>query len=163
MKKKLMRPGLLLIALLLQFSIVQKLNIGSFSVNLCLLAFIGVCFFSDTVPSLVFGGVYGLFIDGIIGRNFGVNILLYLYLAVAIKLFAKDSHKNSPALLAADTVMFSALFYIVYGLLSFAVPRGSITVGRWLLTAVVVSVFNGVVALVFFAVREKMSKGEQKK
>lgn len=159
MKKILKKAGLLLIAFLLQFTLVQKLNIQSFSANLCLLAFIGVCFFSEFKESLFFGGIYGLFIDGLAGRNFGVNILMYLYLAVGIKYIFNESHKNSPFFLAADTMLFTVLFYIVYGLLSFAVPRGSITVGRWLFTAAAAALFNGVIALIVYGVMGKKIQG----
>lgn len=163
MKDKLIKSGMLLAAMLLQFSVVQKLNIGSFTVNLCLMSFIGVCLFSDTTSALIFGGVYGFLIDGAIGRNFGVNTLLYLYLALAIKLFANESHKNSPALTAMDAAAFSSLFYLVYGLASFTVLRSGITVGRWLVTALVQGLFSGTVFLAVFAFKDKFSKGGTKR
>ncbi len=108
------------------------------------------------------GAVYGLLIDGAVGRSFGVNILLYIYLAVAVKMLADEKHGNSPALLALDTVGFSVLFYLAYGLLSFAVPRGSITIGRWLITAAVTSLINGIAALVIYAFADRFKRGGER-
>ncbi len=162
MKNILIKAGLLLAALLLQYTLVQKLKIFSFTANLCVTAFIGICFFSKASESVVMGAVYGLLIDGAVGRSFGVNILLYIYLAAAVKAFANEKHNNSPALLALDTFGFSILFYLAYGLLSFAVPRGSVTVGRWLITAVVTSMINAIAALAFYALADIYKRGGER-
>lgn len=161
LKKNITKAVILLAALILQFSAVQKLTVFSFTANLCILAFVGVCFFSTPAQAAVFGGVFGLFIDGASGRGFGVNVLLYMYLAVGVKLIASEKINNSPAIMAAYTWLFTALFYLAYGLLSLTVLRGSISAGRWLLTAAVTALINGIASLpAFWVVCRLHKRGE---
>ncbi len=150
---------ILLAALLLQFSLVQRLDVFSFTADLCVLALAGVCFFSTPPQAAVFGAGLGLLCDGAAGRGFGVNLLLYMFLAVGIKALAGEKINNSPAIMAAYVWLFTLLYYIAYGLLSFSVPRGDIGVGRWLLTAAVTAVINAVLAVPAFWLTDKLRRG----
>ncbi len=160
LKTILTKAAALLAALLLQFGAVQRLSVFSFTANLCVLAFVGVCFFSSPAEAVVFGAVFGLALDSVIGRGFGVYTLLYMYLGAAVKILASEKINNSPAIMAGFVWLFTALYYLAYGLLSLTVPSGSIGIGRWLLTALVTAVINSVVALpVFWGVCKLRPKG----
>lgn len=162
MKNRIIRAAVLLAALLLQFGPAQRLRAFSFSPNLCVLAFVGVCLFCNSAEAVAVGGIYGLIIDGAAGRGFGVNLLLYMYLAVGVKLTVSEKINNSPALMAGCVWLFTALYYLAYGLLSLAVPRGDVAVGRWLLTAFAAATFNLALSLPLFWAALKLRKGGDK-
>lgn len=144
---KFAKPLLLLAALLLQYSLVQRLSIFSFTANLCVLALVGVSYFSRPAAAAAYGAVLGLLMDGAAGRGFGFQLLLCMYLAVAVKLIASEKINNSPAFMALYMWLFTFMYYFAYGLISAVVPRGSIDAGRWLLTAVVTAAINMIVSL----------------
>ncbi len=163
MKKRrvFLKSILLFAALLLQYSVMQKITVLSFGANLCILALCGVCFFASAGEAAAFGAVFGIFVDAAAGRSFGVNALLFMYLAVGVKILASEKITNSPAIMAAYTWLFTFLYYLAYGLLSFAVLRGGIGIGRWLLTALVTAVLNFVLALpIFWLVERRQRRAE---
>ena len=162
MKKIIIRIAVLLAALILQFTLVQRLRIFGFSANLCVLALIGISFFSSPGEAAVYGGLPGLLMDGAAARGFGVGVLLCMYLAVGVKLMTSEKINNSPALMAGNVWLFTLLYYLAYGLLSLAVPRGDIGVGRWLLTALVTAVINSVLSLPLLWAADRLKRGGAK-
>ncbi len=161
MAKKITIPALLLAALLLQYSLVQRLSVFSFTANLCVLALVGVSYFSKPAAAAAYGGALGLLMDGLAGRGFGIQLLLCMYLAVAVKIVASEKINNSPAFMALYMWPFTFLYYIAYGLFSAAVPGGSIPVGRWLLTAAVTATINMIVSLPLLWAAEKLTRGRR--
>ncbi len=158
MKSKVIKPLMLLLGFLLQYSVAAKLSIYGFSANLCVLALVGVCYFSTPTASAVYGGVLGLAMDGAAGRSFGVQLLLCMYLGLAVKAMASEKINNSPAFMAMYLWLFTAMYYLAYGLLSGAVPTGEVSMWRWLLTAVVTGFINGLVSIPIFWLTEKKTR-----
>ncbi len=150
------RALLLLAAFLLQYSLVPNLTVFSFSANLCVLALVGVCFFTQPPKAAALGACLGLLMDGAVGRGFGFQLLLCMYLAVAVKLLANERINNSPAFMSLYVWPFTFIYYFCYGLFSAAVPGGSISPGRWLLTAAVTATINMIVSLPIFWAAEKL-------
>lgn len=160
MAKSILKKSIILLAvLLLQFGLVQRLKLGPYSANLCVMALICICFFNSPAHAAAYGGVYGLFVDGASGRGFGINLLLYMYLAVSIKLIASEKINNSPAIMAAHVGLFTFIYYLAYGLLSLTVPRGDIAPARWLLTALVTASINAVISLPVLYLVYRRKKG----
>lgn len=159
MAKKLIAPALLLAALLLQYSLVQRLTVFSFAGNLCVLALVAVSYFSRPAAAVAYGAGLGLLMDGLTGRGFGFQLLLCMYLAVAVKVVANEKINNSPGFMALYMWPFTFLYYIAYGLITAAVPGGSIPVGRWLLTAAVTASINTIVSLPLLWVAERLVRG----
>lgn len=147
MNTQLKKAAVLLGAFLLEYSVIPNLTVFSFSANLCVLALVVVCYFSSVKHSLVWGGVLGLVTDAAVGRRVGVQLLLGIYLAAAVKLFADEKINNSPAIMSLYMFPFTFMYYIAYGLLSGAVPSGNVGVGRWLLTAAVTAGINMIISL----------------
>ena len=147
MYSKLIKALLLLLAFLLQYSLIQSLSIFSFTANLCVLALVGVSYFSRPAEAAVYGAALGLLMDGAAGRGFGFHLLLCMYLAVAVKVIASEKINNSPAFMALFMWLFTFMYYLAYGLFSAVVPRGSISPGRWLITAAVTAAINMIVSL----------------
>ncbi len=158
MRSNVIKTLVLLLAFLLQYSIVPKLSIYGFSANLCVLALVGVCYFSAPAASAVYGGALGLAMDSAAGRSFGVQLLLCMYLGLAVKAIASEKINNSPAFMAMYLWLFTAMYYLAYGLLSGAVPTGRISIGRWLLTAGVTAFINGLVSIPIFWFTEKKTR-----
>ena len=152
----LIKALLLLFAFLLQYSVVPYLTVFSFSTDLCILALVAVCYFSTPPKATAMGAVLGLCMDGAVGRGFGLRLLLCMYLAVAVKLIASEKINNSPAFMALYMWLFTFIYYICYGLVSAAVPGGSISPWRWLLTAAVTASINMVVSLPLLWAAEKL-------
>lgn len=146
---------LLAAAFLLQYSIVPHLTVFSFSANLCVLALVAVCYFSPPPKAAAIGAVLGLCMDGAAGRGFGFQLLLCMYLAVAVKVIASEKINNSPAFMALYMWLFTFIYYFFYGLISAAVPGGSISPGRWLLTAAVTASINMFLSLPFLWLADK--------
>lgn len=159
MAKKLIAPALLLAALLLQYSLVQRLTVFSFTANLCVMALVAVSYFSGPALAAAYGAGLGLLMDGLAGRGFGFQLLLCMFLAVAVKVVASEKINNSPAFMALYMWLFTFLYYIAYGLISAVVPGGLISVGRWLLTASVTATINMVVSLPLFWAAERLMRG----
>lgn len=153
---------LLAAAFLLQYSVVPHLTVFSFSANLCILALVSVCFFSTPPKAAAMGAVLGLCMDGAVGRGFGFQLLLCMYLAVAVKLIASEKINNSPAFMALYVWFFTFVYYFFYGLISAAVPGGLISPWRWLLTAAVTSTINMLVSLPLLWLADKLIRRRAK-
>lgn len=147
MYSKFIKALLLFAAFLLQYTLVQSLSIFSFTANLCVLALVSVSYFSRPAEAAAYGGALGLLMDGAAGRGFGFQLLLCMYLAVAVKLIASEKINNSPAFMALFMWLFTFMYYLAYGLISAVVPGGSISPGRWLVTAAVTASINMVISL----------------
>ncbi len=158
MKPKIVKPLLLLAALLLQYSAVQNLKVFSFCPNLCVLALIGVSYFSRPAMAAAYGGALGLLMDAAAGRRLGIQLLLCMYLALGVKALISEKINNSPALMALYVWPMTMAYYLCYGLLSGAVPGGSISVGRCLITAAASASFNTVISLPIFWITEKLTR-----
>ncbi len=158
MKSKITRLLLLIAALVLQYGPVQKLTVFSFSANLCVLALIGVSYFSSPAEAVVYGGVLGMLMDGAAGRRFGVQLILCLYLAAAVKALISEKINNSPALMALYMWPLTSAYYLAYGLLSGAVLRDSVSPGRWLLTGAVTAAINMLLSLPLLWAAEKLTR-----
>ena len=123
-----------------------------------LLALVGVSFFTPPARAAVYGAALGLLMDGAVGRGFGFQLLLCMYLAVAVKIFTSEKINNSPALMAMCVWPYTFVYYIAYGLFSGAVPGGAVPVGRWLLTAAVTSTVNMIVSLPLLWAAERLMR-----
>ncbi|MGN1097264.1 MAG: rod shape-determining protein MreD [Clostridia bacterium] len=158
MKSRLKKSAVLLIAFLLQYSVVPKLTVFSFSANLCVLALVAVCYFSSPAEAAAFGAALGLVMDGGNGRCFGVQLLLCMYLAAAVKLLASEKINNSPAIMALYMWLFTFVYYIAYGLFSTVVLSGSVSPGRWLITAAVTATINMILSLPLLWAAERLTR-----
>ena len=87
-------------AFLLQSLFFEKLKIFSCSPDFTITVLIICSVYMDFVPSALLGAFAGLLTDVMYGTVFGVNLLKYMYVGIAVSILADKRHFNSPLIMS---------------------------------------------------------------
>lgn len=98
--KYLLKLSGIYLAFLAQSIIFEKIKIFSCSPDILLSAVIICAVSSDYMKAAALGGFAGLLIDSLCTRITGVNILIYMYLALCVSLAVNEKTQNSPLLMS---------------------------------------------------------------
>ena len=105
------------LAFLAQSLIFENIKILSCSPDILIVAIIMCSVSAGTLQAALLGGTAGLFADALYGSIFGINILVYMYLAIVVSLSVRASTDNSPILMSWVTFVTVAALEIVLTLL----------------------------------------------
>ena len=141
------------IAFLIQSIIISNVRILSITPDLFSIVIVLTAVYCSCTEACFIGAFGGILIDVICGRVFGVNTLIYMYLALIIAFFVDKKHSNSPVIFVCIT-FFQMIKSLLYYFAGHVVSIGYI--GKSILV-------NGVIALVFtvvcvFIIVKKSSK-----
>lgn len=106
---------------LIQSIIVENTSVFSVTPNIMITVIILISVYNSSVTSVVAGGFAGLLYDSLCGTHFGVYILIYMYLALAVSYTVDKKNGNSPLLMAWTGFVYTVLLRIV------------ISIGLWII------------------------------
>lgn len=136
----------LYLAFLIQSLVLENLKIFSCSPDLLIAVVIIIAVSEDFVPASVFGAFAGLLLDVMYGEVFGINILLYMYLALIVSIASNSKSTNSPLIMSWVCFISVAATEILVVLLK-AAMGWNLTAGQICANIVVKGVFAAVFAL----------------
>ncbi|MBE7034055.1 MAG: rod shape-determining protein MreD [Ruminococcaceae bacterium] len=149
-------------AFLLQSLFFENLKLFSCSPDILVAVVIIIAVSESFVAASVMGAFAGLLIDVMYGQVFGINILLYMYLALIVSIAADKKNLNSPLIMSWVCFVSIAAMEIVVSILKFGIGS-NLTLGLIVSNIFVKGIFAALFALVFVLLtlkREKMRKTE---
>lgn len=150
------------LAFLLQSLFFENLKIFSCSPDILLTALIICAVSLDFVPAALLGAFAGILTDSMYGSVFGINILVYMYLALLVSIAADKKNDNSPLIMSWVCFVSIAAMEIVLAVLK-TVLGNSAGIGNVCANIFVKGIFAAVFALVFVLFVQYMKKRRQKK
>ncbi|MBR5535101.1 MAG: rod shape-determining protein MreD [Clostridia bacterium] len=86
--------------------------------NYTLIFVIAVCLISDGVESVIFSGVTGLLMDLFTGARIGLNILLYMYISIALIMVIDAVYNKRLRVVIPMCFVSSFIYELFFGVLS---------------------------------------------
>ncbi len=105
------------LAFLAQSLIFENIKILSCSPDILIVAIIMCSVSAETLQAALLGAMAGLFADALYGSIFGINTLIYMYLAIAVSASVRASTDNSPVLMSWVTFVSVTVLEIILTLL----------------------------------------------
>ena len=149
-------------AFLIQSLFFENLKLFSCSPDILVAVVIIIAVSESFVAASVMGAFAGLLIDVMYGQVFGINILLYMYLALIVSIAADKKNLNSPLIMSWVCFVSIAAMEIVVSILKFGIGS-NLTLGLIVSNIFVKGIFAALFALVFVLLtlkREKKRKTE---
>ena len=155
-------------AFLVQSLFCEKLKILSCSPDLVITVLIICSVYMDFVPSAILGAFAGLLTDVMYGTVFGVYLIKYMYVGIAVSIFADKRHFNSPLIMSWICFISVAAAEIVMAVLKMLIGV-SLSVGTLFANIFVRGMFAAIFAMVFVLLTQcrktkvknkKVSQGE---
>ena len=105
-----------IIAYLLQLTLISELKIFGVQANLLLVVTCAIAFLFGSVEGSIVGLILGLLLDLYQGRNIGLSSLIFFYLAIFIggfnKKFFKDNYLILLILTVLSTIIYETVIYV---------------------------------------------------
>jgi len=151
------------IAFLLQSLLFENLNIFSCSPDLLLTAVIIMAVTEEFISATFIGAFAGLLVDVIYGKVFGINILLFMYIALFVSMAVDKKNSNSPLIMSWVCFVSVAAVEIVRAIFRGTMGK-TISLGLICSNIFVKGLFAAVFALLFTLLVQfgKKSKAEKK-
>lgn len=150
------------IAFLLQSIFLENLKIFSCSPDLVLTLVIIFSVTLDFTPAALLGAFAGLLIDVMYESVFGINLLVYMFLAILVGIAADRKNENSPLIMSwISFVSVAALEIALAALKSVIVTPEKISV--LCANIFVKGIFAAVFALLFVLLKEHIMKIKKQK
>lgn len=148
------------IAFLLQSFVFENLNIFSCSPDVLLTVLVICCVPLKFPRAAILGAFAGAITDAMYGRIFGLNVIMYMYFALLVSVFADEKNQNSPLIMGWICFVSISAYEIVLALLK--TMLGSATsIGYLGANIFVKGVFAAVAALLFVLLAQKIKKGKE--
>lgn len=145
------------LAFLLQSLIFENIKIFSCSPDILVTAIIICAVSTDFMKAASLGAFAGLLLDAICGRVFGVNILIYMYLAFFVSTAVSEKTENSPLLMSWVVFITITALEISVGVLKSMLGYHSSV--RFILTSIFVKgIFGALFTLFFVLIYHKIKK-----
>ncbi|MBE7053254.1 MAG: rod shape-determining protein MreD [Ruminococcaceae bacterium] len=148
---------LLFILLIVQTSIINKLNLGGVFPNLILVVAFTFPFFLQQFDAVVFGFVCGLLLDLLTGRIIGVNAILITYIALFVSFISKKYIYNTTINVFIVTFVMTILYQFIYVFLYYLIWKKGTIIGavpKMLLEAL----YNSMIASLGYYIIQKRRK-----
>ena len=149
------------LAFLAQSIIFENIKILSCSPDILIVAIIMCSVSAGPVQAALLGGMAGLFADVLYGNIFGINTLIYMYLAIAVSLSVHESTDNSPLLMSWVTFASVTVLEIILTLLK-SMFGFTISIGFLGANILIKGGLGAIFALVFVLVYNCIKKGLEK-
>lgn len=150
------------LAFLVQSLFLENLKLFSCSPDMLIAVVIIAAVSENFVWASVIGAFAGFLIDVMYGQVFGINLLLYMYLALIVSIAADRKNLNSPLIMSWVCFVSIAAMEIVVSVLKVGVGR-NLTLGIICSNIFVKGIFAAVFALVFVLLSLKMEKRRKNK
>lgn len=145
------------LAFLIQSLFLENIKIFSCSPDI-LTAVVVICAVSSGFKSASFLGAFaGLLIDVMYGKVFGINVLVYMYLALLVSMAVDEKNSNSPLIMGWVCFVSIAAMEIVLSVLKALLGR-AVSVGNICADIFVKGFFAGLFALILVLLVQYIKK-----
>lgn len=145
------------LAFLAQSLIFENINIFSSSPDILLTVLIICCVSLDFPAASIMGAFAGIMMDAMYGKVFGVNTLIYMYLALLISIAADKKNDNSPLIMSWICFISITLMEVVVAILQAILGAGASMSG--LLAGIFVKgLFAAIFALLYTLLSQFLKK-----
>jgi len=145
------------LAFLAQTLIFENIKILSCSPDILITAIIICAVSSDYMKAAALGAFGGILVDVMCADIFGVNILIYMYLALLVSLAVGEKTENSPLLMSWVVFIAIAAMQIIIGVFKSILGYSS-SVGIMGANILVKGIFAAVFTLLFVLLYQKVKK-----
>ncbi len=160
--KNLLRFIGIYVAFLLQSLLFQEIRIFSCSPDIMLALLVIFSVSLDIIPAAFLGAFAGLLMDVMYERVFGINLLIYMFLALFVSLATDRKNENSPLIMSWISFVSVAAFEIAAALLKSVVSQ-PLKIGVLCANIFVKGIFGAIFALVFVISVQKIRRKSDKK
>ena len=160
--KNLLRFIGIYVAFLLQSLLFQEIRIFSCSPDIMLELLVIFSVSLDIIPAACLGAFAGLLMDVMYERVFGINLLIYMFLALFVSLATDRKNENSPLIMSWISFVSVAAFEIAAALLKSVVSQ-PLKIGVLCANIFVKGIFGAIFALVFVISVQKIRRKSDKK
>lgn len=145
-----LKSALILLAFVIQCTWVQYINILGVTPNIVLALVIAMGLISEPVESGAYGFAAGVLWDLMWGRVFGVNALLFMYIALLVRMLMEFMYKKGIFVAVSLTFISCILYEVLFFLLSFVIwgERGFLYV--FLRIIIPSAAYTGMVQILIF-------------
>ena len=150
------------LAFLIQSLFLENLKMFSASPDIVLTLIVIFSVSMDFVPAAALGAFAGLLTDVMYESVFGINLLLYMYLALFVSIAADKKNENSPLIMSWISFISIAALEIVTAVLGAVLGR-TIKIGVLCANVFVKGIFAAIFALLFVLIVQYIRKRKQKK
>ena len=149
-------------AFLLQSLLFQNIRIFSCSPDIMLALLIIFSVSLDVVPAAFLGAFAGTLIDVMYEEVFGINLLIYMFLALFVSLSTDKKDENSPLIMSWISFVCVAAFEIVVAVIEsvFAPP---LRIGMLCSNIFVKGIFSAIFALLLVLLVHNIKKRKENK
>ena len=145
------------LAFLMQTLIFEKITIFLCSPDILVTAIIICAVSLDFMKAASLGAFAGLLLDAICGRVFGINVLVYMYLAIFVSIAVEKRTENSPLLMSWVVFIAIAALEISLAVLK-SILGYHFSIGFTITAVFVKGIFGAVFALLFVLANNKIKK-----
>lgn len=160
--KNLLRFIGIYVAFLLQSLLFQEIRIFSSSPDIMLALLVIFSVSLDIIPAAFLGAFAGLLMDVMYERVFGINLLIYMFLALFVSLATDRKNENSPLIMSWISFVSVAAFEIAAALLKSVVSQ-PLKISVLCANIFVKGIFGAIFALVFVISVQKIRRKSDKK
>ena len=150
------------LAFLAQTLIFENIKIFSCSPDILITAIIICAVSSDYMKAAALGAFGGMLVDVMCGNVFGINILIYMYLALLVSLAVGEKTENSPLLMSWVVFIAIAAMQIIIGVFKSMLGYSS-SIGIMGANILVKGMFASVFTLLFVLLYQKLKKKAAKR
>lgn len=149
------------LAFLIQSLFLENIKIFSCSPDILTASVIICAVASGFKSAALLGAFAGLLIDVMYGKVFGINILVYMYLALLVSMAADEKNSNSPLIMGWVCFVSIAAMELVLAVLK-SVLGEAVSIGNVCAGIFVKGIFAGVFALVLVLLVQHIKKTKKR-
>ncbi|MBQ8541505.1 MAG: rod shape-determining protein MreD [Clostridia bacterium] len=120
---------LMLAVVLLQVTVLSHFTLFGVIPNCVFVFVLALCIINDNAESVVFATVTGLMVDMLTGAQFGLNTLLYMYIAIGVIVVISFAYQKSIKIVVPMCLCASFMYELIFGILSFLFRGAAISFG----------------------------------
>lgn len=150
------------IAFILQSLLLENIKIFSCSPDLILACVIIFAVSQDFITASIMGAFAGLLKDALYARVFGMNILIYMYLAILVSISVDKKNDNSPLIMSWILFVCTASFEIALTLFKYMLGYAS-SMGYLGTNIMVKGLFCAIFAFLYVLARQNIKRRRENK
>ena len=153
----------LLAVIILQTTILSHFTPFNVVPNYTLVTVIAICVISHDKDCVIFAALAGFLTDAFTGTPFGINILMYMYLAVLLVIVSETIYSKSAMVFAPVCFVSSFLCELFLGVTSFLLKGVEVQMLIVIKVALLVSVMNSVIFIPVYALLSRVKIEKRRK
>lgn len=160
---RIFKSFVLVCVILLQTTILSHFSPFGVIPNYVLAAAVAICVISPETDSVVICAVAGFFVDAFSGTPFGINALVYMYIAIVLVIISDMIYSKSVVVFAPVCFVFSFLYESFQGIVSFLLRSAEVDVFRVLKISCFVAIINTVIFVPVYVILSKVKIEKKRK